>query len=68
MYNVQCTEMHLNKYVRKHMTGNRGDLYGLEGNPNIVNEKTSHINGVLEFWWFFFKLHMLSCPFYLGSN
>ena len=50
------------------MTGNSGDLYGLEGNPNIVNEKTSHIYGVLEFWWFFFKLHMLSCPFYLGSN
>ena len=50
------------------MIGNRGDLHGLEGNPNIVFEKTSHIDGVLEFWWFFFKLHMLLCPFYLGSN
>ena len=68
MYNVQCTAMHLNKDVRKHMIGNRRDLHGLEGNPSIVFEKTSHIDGVLEFWWFFFKLHMLLCPFYLGSN
>ena len=57
-----CTQTNVNK--GKHMIGNRGDLHGLARNPNIVAQKTSYIDGVVEF----VKLHMLSCPFYLGSN
>ena len=48
---TMCTQTNFNKDVSKetYMMGNRGDLHGLARNSNIVGQKTSHFDGVIDF-------------------